>query len=77
MITPPKLEAMLTTPTKTWEDMAKAIAEMSPEQRATNITVELKYADEFYPAELRICGSEHDVLDDGHPVIFVNEIKDV
>jgi len=50
--------------------MASAIALMSPEQRQANITVELEH-DEFFPAELRICGKDNSVLDDGHPVIFV------
>jgi len=60
-------------PIKTWEQMATAIALMSPEQRKINITIELEYADEFYSAELRICGKNHSVLDNGHPVIFTKE----
>jgi len=27
---------------------------------------------ECHAAELRICGDQHDSLDDGHPVIFIN-----
>jgi hypothetical protein len=54
----------------TYEQMAAAIALMSPEQRQANITVELEH-DEFFPAELRICGKDNSVLDDGHPVIVV------
>jgi hypothetical protein len=75
MTTPIALENMLENngPINTWEQMATAIALMSPEQKKTNITIELEYQDEFYPAELRICGSEHSVLDDGHPVIFTKE----
>lgn len=74
MTTPIALENMLNAgPIKTWEQMATAIALMSPEQRQTNITIELEYQDEFFPAELRICGENHSVLDDGHPVIFTKE----
>ena len=74
MNTPVALENMLNNgPIKTWGEMATAIALMSPEQRQTNITIELEYDDEFYPAELRICDKKHSVLDDGHPVIFTKE----
>ena len=74
MKTPKDLLNLLNkNPIKTWEDMQKAISLLSPEQRKKNITVELEYQDEFYPAEFRICGAEHSVLDDNYPIIFVKE----
>ena len=74
MTTPIALENMLNVgPIKTWEQMATAIALMTPEQRKTNITIELEHEDECYPAEFRICGADHQILDNGHPVIFTKE----
>lgn len=40
------------------------------EQLNCDVTIELEYADECYPAEVRICGEDHMMLGDGHPVIF-------
>lgn len=74
MHTPPALENMLRQGViNTWEQLEQAIALMSPEQKAANITIELEFQDECYPAELRVCGPDHQTLDDGHPVIFTVE----
>ena len=40
------------------------------EQLNCDVTVEDSAESECYAAELRICGSEHDSLDENHPVIY-------
>ena len=65
-----QLDDMLHKGIVTYGDMLEALKLCSPEQLRSNITIELEEADEFYPAEFRICGDNHQVLDDGHPVIF-------
>lgn len=73
--TPEALENMIGSSGKidTWEKLGAAIALMSPEQRQTNLAIELELADECYSAQFRICGENHEILDDGHPVIFAIE----
>ena len=74
MNTPVALEAMLKSrKIKTYRDMLRALDLCSDEQLDCDITIELEYADEFYPAEFRICDIKHSVLDDGHPVIFTDK----
>jgi len=48
-------------------EMMKTFTE---EQLDCDVTIELEYADECLSAELRICGENHTMLDEGHPVIF-------
>lgn len=69
----PQLDGMLEIGIKTYRQMKMALELLTDEQLDANITIELEHADEFYPAEFRICGENHGVLDDGHPVIFTKE----
>jgi len=72
--TPRILEDFITNnEIKTWEQLGQAIVFMSEEQKKSNITIELEFEDECLPAVLRICGENHSMLDEGHPVIFTKE----
>ena len=58
----------------TYQDLFNALSKMTPEQLQCDLTVEIAMdygSNECYPAELKICGLEHGVLDEDHPVIFV------
>lgn len=57
--------------TQTYRDLLDHLKELSPEQLDCDITVELGPEDECFPATLRICGSDHELLNEDHPVIFV------
>ena len=65
----------------TYQDLLNALLKMTPEQLQCDLTVEVPVdygslvpfcSNEFYPADLKICGIDHGVLDEDHPVIFVN-----
>lgn len=59
----------------TYQDLLNALSRMTPEQLQCDLTVEVPVdygKNELYPAELKICGIDHGVLDEDHPVIFVN-----
>jgi len=58
----------------TYRTLGKLIEYMNDDQLDSDVTVELIEVEnrKCYPAELRICNYEHDSLDDGDPVIFVN-----
>jgi len=55
----------------TYGELLEKLYELSPLQLNCDVTVEDAYEEECYPAELRVCGENHDSLDDGYPVIFV------
>lgn len=55
----------------TYAALRDLINQMSDDQLAMDVTVEDADEDECYAAELRICGHEHDSLDEFHPVIFL------
>ena len=58
----------------TYGELLEKLYELSPSQLNCDITVEIAVdygQNECYPAELKICGIEHGVLDEDHPVIFV------
>lgn len=55
----------------TYRDLLAELSRMTDEQLSCDLTVELAIEDECIPAELRICGPNHDVLDEDHPVIYV------
>lgn len=63
----------------TYQDLFNALSKMTPEQLQCDLTVEIAMdygSNECVPtvtapAELKICGIEHGVLDEDHPVIFV------
>jgi len=59
----------------TYKKLAEAISKMTVEQQNSDVTVELEQygeSNECYAGSLEICSDNHDSLDDGHPVIFVD-----
>ncbi len=57
----------------TYRELLKNLQKLSEDQLDSDVTVELGLSDECFPAEFRICGEEHDVLDEDHPVIYVKD----
>lgn len=57
----------------TYGELREVLHNLTEEQLGCDVTVELGITDEFYVAELRISGSENDVLDEDHPVIYVED----
>ena len=55
----------------TYRQLIEQLQKLTEEQLDCTITVEDAYEDECRVAEVRICGDNHDSLDDNHPVIFV------
>jgi hypothetical protein len=55
----------------TYEELAEQIARMSPEQKASNVTVFVPGVDEFYPIDVVSYITEDGVLDAGHPVLNI------
>jgi len=53
-----------------YREALETMQTFTKEQLDCDVAIELEYADECLPAELRICGENHAMLDDGHPVIF-------
>lgn len=54
----------------TYKELINELAKLSEEQLACKVLVELGPEDEIYPAELKICTSQHDMLTEDYPVIF-------
>jgi len=57
----------------TYRQLIEELKKLDDYQLGCDLTVELNIEDECLPAELRICGPNHDVLDKNHPVIFVKD----
>ena len=55
----------------TYGELAERLIDLTPEQLNTVVTVEVCHESECYPAELRITDTEHDILDENHPVIYI------
>ena len=55
----------------TYADLLEKLQQMTPEQLGCHVTAEDPYENECYPAALRIAGSTHDSLDEGHPVLYL------
>ena len=56
----------------TYRQMVQIMNEVFTEdQWESDVTVEDGIEEECYAAELRICGDNHDSLDEDHPVIFI------
>ena len=55
----------------TYGELLAELKKLGPVQLDMTVTVEDAYEDECRAAELRICGENHDSLDDYHPVIYV------
>jgi hypothetical protein len=56
----------------TYEELAQRINQMDEHQKECDVTVELKYSDEWLRANLDICGENHDMLDEDHPVLIID-----
>lgn len=56
----------------TYRELLIALAHLSDHQLGCDVTIELRLAltDECYPAALEICDTDHDILDENHPVIY-------
>ena len=57
----------------TYKQLIAMLQELTKEQLSCDVTVELGLTDECYPAEFMIAGSDYDLLDVGHPVIYVRD----
>ncbi len=55
----------------TYQELLTQLLSFNRERLQQTVTVELE--DECFPANLRICGSDHDSLDEDHVVIYVPE----
>jgi len=55
----------------TYRELLDKLYELDSLQLEMDVTIEDPYEDECFPAELRICGPEHDKLDENHPVIYM------
>jgi len=58
-------------PVNTYRKLLWALQQMNEDQLDATITVEDPCQDECFPAELRIAGTEHDSLDENHPIIYI------
>lgn len=59
----------------TFEQLEKLIAKMTNEQKKSTLTCEIFDGKNYecFPASLRICNGEHNILDDRHPVISIDQ----
>lgn len=57
----------------TYRQLRTMLNALTEEQLDCDVTVEDEYEEECYAAEFKICGSEHDSLEENHPVIFVGK----
>lgn len=59
----------------TYRELLERLSSLSDEQLNCTVTIEDPYQDECFPAaELRICGEDHDSLDEDHPIIMLPPI---
>ena len=59
----------------TYAELLMELQNLNAEQLQCSVTVEIidRAYDECYSATFRICDTEHDTLDNDHPVIFVEQ----
>lgn len=57
----------------TYRELLAKLAQLNDYQLGCDVTVELAIEDECLPAGFRICGENHEVLDEDHPVIYVED----
>ena len=57
----------------TFGELQELMGSFAPEQLTANLTTEVGWEDECFPCELRIAGSEHGSLDEGHPIFYIEE----
>lgn len=55
----------------TYRELRDRLFLLTEDQLDKQILVELGPEDEILEAELRVCGENHDLLEEDHPVIFV------
>jgi hypothetical protein len=55
----------------TYRQLLEKLKCFSDEQLDSDVTVEDPFDNECYAGELKICGEDHDSLDDFHPVISI------
>lgn len=55
----------------TYRKLREALNDLTEEQLDCDVTVEAALSDECSSAEFRVCDEEHDILDEDHPVIYV------
>lgn len=57
-----------------YRELQAAMATWTDEQLDSDITIEVSWDNECYPAELRIADEEHDSLDENHPIIYASNL---
>ena len=57
----------------TYQYLLLELAKLTEKQLSCDLVVELDISDECLPAELRIAGKEHDLLNEDYPIIFVKD----
>ncbi len=55
---------------QTYNDLLLALQELTVQLLECDVTVEDCLGNECHQAELRVCGSAHEILDENHPVIY-------
>jgi len=55
----------------TYRELRDALQDLTESQLDCDVTVEAALSDECAPAEFRVCDSDHDILEEDHPVIYV------
>jgi hypothetical protein len=63
----------------TYRTLENLIARMNDDQKDSDVTAEIFDGEntECFAAELRICDEDHDSLDEGHPVLWVNQVDEL
>ncbi len=59
--------------TMIYQELLNQLLSFSKERLLQTVTVELGIEDECFTADLRICGSDHDSLDEGRVVLYVED----
>ena len=56
----------------TYQELWDKLQGLSDEQLQENVMVEDPYEQECYPADFKICGSEHTSLDEDYPILLLS-----
>lgn len=57
----------------TYRQLLSKMLTFTKEQLDSDVTIEMGIFNECFAANLRICGSEHESLDENHPVIYTSD----
>jgi len=57
----------------TYRELVAELAWLTNEQLDSTVTVQLGESDEYLPAVFGICGEDQSVLDENHPIIYVED----